>query len=113
MPQNRSRSGAGQKLVTTGGQGGHRTQRTRPRRRQSAATLALACGVAALALAAAPAATAAGPFIGPFNNVQTLASTVPKNGDVNPYGVAVVPTSAGRLTAADTRVRNCNNHPSL
>src|SRR5262249_2431483 len=113
MPQNRSRSGGVEKLVTTGGQGGHMTQRTRPRRRQSAATLALACGVAALALAAAPAATAAGPFIDPLNNRQTLASTVPKNGDVNPYGVAVVPTSAGRLTAGDVLVSNFNNHRNL
>jgi hypothetical protein len=69
--------------------------------------------VAVLALAAAPAATAAGPFIGPFNNVQTLASTVPKNGEVNPYGVAVVPTSTGRLTAGDVLVSNFNNHRNL
>jgi hypothetical protein len=89
------------------------TERTRPRRRQIAAALALACGVAALTLAAAPAATAAGSFIGPFNNVQTLASTVPKNGDVNPYGVAVVPTSTGRLTAGDVLVSNFNNHRNL
>jgi hypothetical protein len=38
-----------------------------------------------------PTARAAVTFIAPFDNVQTIASTVPKNGDVNPYGVAVCP----------------------
>ena len=35
-------------------------------------------------------------FIGPFNTIKTIASTVPRNGDVNPYGMAVVPNSTGR-----------------
>jgi hypothetical protein len=57
--------------------------------------------LSAAGIATAPAAAAApGPFIGPFNNVQTLASTVPKNGDVNPYGVAVAP---GHHRPADGR----------
>jgi hypothetical protein len=34
---------------------------------------------------------------------------VPANGNVNPYGVAVVPTSVGRLTAGDTLVSNFND----
>jgi hypothetical protein len=79
----------------------------------TAATLALAGGVVALMLVAAPVATAAGPFIGPFNNVQTLASTLPKNRDVNPYGVAVAPTTTGRLMAGDVLVSNFNNHRNL
>jgi hypothetical protein len=58
-------------------------------------------------------AAAAGTFVGPFNNVQTLASTVPKNGDVNPYGTAVVPTTTGRLVAGDVLVSNFNNHRNL
>jgi hypothetical protein len=53
------------------------------------------------------------PFIGPFNNVQTLASTVPKNGDVNPYGTAVVPRTTGALVAGDVLVSNFNNHRNL
>ena len=65
-------------------------------------------------IATAPAAaTAPGPFIGPFNTVQTLASTVPKNGDVNPYGVAVAPLTQGLLTAGDVLVSNFNNHRNL
>jgi hypothetical protein len=62
----------------------------------------------------APAAAAAPPaFIGPFNTVQTLASTVPMNGDVNPYGVAVAPVTTGLLTAGDVLVSNFNNHRNL
>jgi hypothetical protein len=54
-----------------------------------------------------------GPFVGPFNTVQTLASTVPMNGDVNPYGVAVAPVTTGRLVAGDVLVSNFNNHRNL
>src|SRR5580765_3830859 len=43
-----------------------------------------------LALASLPALAAATSFIGPLN-VTPGPSTVPANGDVNPYGVAVVP----------------------
>ena len=85
----------------------------RPRRRLTATTLTLAGGVVALVLVLAPAATAAGPFIGPFSNVQTLSTTLPKNRDVNPYGVAVVPTTIGRLAAGDVLVSNFNNHRNL
>ena len=85
--------------------------RTRVNARRVAATLAFAClGAAAIAPVAV---AAAGSFIGPFNNVQTLASTVPKNGDVNPYGVAVAPVSNGRLVAGDVLVSNFNNHRNL
>ena len=83
------------------------------RPRPLAAALALAC-LGAAGIATAPAAAAApGSFIGPFNTVQTLASTVPKNGDVNPYGVAVAPVTQGLLTAGDVLVSNFNNHRNL
>jgi hypothetical protein len=59
------------------------------------------------------AAAAPDTFIGPFNTVQTLASTVPKSGDVNPYGVAVAPVTKGLLTAGDVLVSNFNNHRNL
>jgi hypothetical protein len=52
-------------------------------------------------------------FIGPMNGIQTIASTVPKSGDVNPYGVAVVPASVGDLVAGDVLVSNFNNHRNL
>ncbi|HXW38382.1 MAG TPA: hypothetical protein VEJ44_01710, partial [Acidimicrobiales bacterium] len=38
-----------------------------------------------------------------------VASTVPANGDLNPYGVAVVPSSGGALVAGDTLVSNFND----
>ena len=86
---------------------------TTVRRRRLAAALALAC-LGAAGIATAPAAAAAPTtFIGPFNTVQTLASTVPKNGDVNPYGVAVAPVTKGLLTAGDVLVSNFNNHRNL
>jgi hypothetical protein len=50
-----------------------------------------------------------GSFLHRFHTVSKVASTVPANGDVNPYGVAVVPTSAGHLVAGDTLVSNFNS----
>jgi hypothetical protein len=40
--------------------------------------------------------------------VSVVASTVPGNGDVNPYGVANVPLSSGNLVRGDTLVSNFN-----
>jgi predicted lipoprotein with Yx(FWY)xxD motif len=40
-------------------------------------------------------------------------STVPGNGDVNPYGVAVVPRSIGHLVKSDILVSNFNNKANL
>jgi hypothetical protein len=54
-----------------------------------------------------------GSFIGPFNTVTTLTSTVPANGDINPYGVAVVPRSVGLLVRGDVLVSNFNNSSNL
>ena len=48
-------------------------------------------------------------FIGRFSQLKTIASTVPANGDVNPYGVAVVRQSQGKLHRGDVLVSNFNN----
>jgi predicted lipoprotein with Yx(FWY)xxD motif len=40
-------------------------------------------------------------------------STVPRNGDINPYGVAVVPASSGRLVKGSILVSNFNNKANL
>jgi len=48
-------------------------------------------------------------FIGGFNTVSTIVSTVPKNGDVNPYGTVVVPQSVGQLVKGNVLVSNFNN----
>jgi DNA-binding transcriptional MerR regulator len=60
---------------------------------------------------AAPATTPA--FLGELHGMTQVASTVPANGDVNPYGVAVVPASAGRLTAGDILVSNFNDKANV
>ena len=52
-------------------------------------------------------------FLGQLHGMTQVASTVPANGDVNPYGVAVVPASAGRLTAGDILVSNFNDKANV
>jgi hypothetical protein len=52
-------------------------------------------------------------FIGPMHTIKAHASTVPKNGDVNPYGVAVVPRGAGALHDHQVLVSNFNNAKNL
>ncbi len=59
-------------------------------------------------------ATAASPsFIGGLHKIKTLSSAVPKAGpaagDVNPYGVAVVPSTMGVLRQGSVLVSNFNN----
>ena len=58
-------------------------------------------------------ANASDAFIGPLNHTKIIASTVPANGDVNPYGVAVVPHSTGRLYRGDVLVSNFNNKDNV
>lgn len=78
--------------------------------------LASAATVGAVAAAAFVMAPAAGAqarshssFIGHFHKLTTIASTVPANGDVNPYGVAVIRRSGGNLQRGDVLVSNFNN----
>jgi len=73
--------------------------------------LAAAAGslaAATLALAGAPAIGAVAPFLATLHTVTTIGSTVPSNGDVNPYGLAVVPASVGALRAGDYLISNFN-----
>ena len=48
-------------------------------------------------------------FLGNLNTIVVGPSTVPGNGDVNPYGVARVPVTSGRLTEGNFLVSNFNN----
>src|ERR1700712_2179203 len=48
-----------------------------------------------------------------LHTIKTLASTVPANGDVNPYGVAIVPRSKGRLQRGHVLVSNFNNKANM
>ncbi len=52
-------------------------------------------------------------FIGPLNKLRAVASTVPDNGDINPYGVAVVPQTIGNLTQGDILVSNFNKSSNV
>jgi hypothetical protein len=84
--------------------------------------LAVAGGVlAAVALVASGSAAASGAsvrgahasstapaFLSSLHTVTTIGSTVPANGDINPYGLAVVGTSVGSLRAGDYLVSNFN-----
>ncbi len=70
--------------------------------------------IATIAVSATAAASAAAkPFIDSLGKITTIASAVPGSGpakgDVNPYGVAVVPRSAGKLVRGDVLVSNFND----
>lgn len=79
---------------------GYASQRTR---------LRWAAVVVVVVATACAASAASGSFIGPFNTITTLGSTVPSNGDVNPYGVAQVPVSIGNLVQGHILISNFNN----
>ncbi len=91
-----------------------------PARRRMAAAAAAAGAVTALVLAAAPAVLAqpTGPvaptaYLSHFHKIKTIASTVPHNGDVNPYGIFIVRHSTGRLHAGSILISNFNNKANL
>jgi hypothetical protein len=80
--------------------------------RRSAAMGVIVTATAGLLAASgimATSANASTPFLGTLPNNNPIASTVPANGDVNPYGVAVVPTTTGDLVQGDVLVSNFNN----
>jgi hypothetical protein len=83
--------------------------------RIAVASAAVAGAAATAVFAVAPGAQAGtqGSFIGGFNTLSTVASTVPSNGDINPYGVAVVGQSTGALVKGDILVSNFNNSKNL
>ena len=80
-----------------------------------AATVTATAGLLAGTALTAGSASAAGfpAFVGPLHHVTTLASTVPANGDVNPYGVAVVPRSTGDLRQGNVLVSNFNDKANV
>jgi len=90
-------------------------------RQKMVAAIAAAGAISAAGLMALPAAQASParpgaqakpanphPFIDEFHHINTVVSTVPKNGDQNPYGVFVVRQSTGRLHRGDVLVSNFN-----
>jgi hypothetical protein len=88
--------------------------RTTLSRRTICGALGGALGTAALTLSAMPAGAGVSPgslFIGPQTTLSEIGSTIPSNGDVNPYGVAVVGRSQGTEVAGDVLVSNFNSGP--
>jgi hypothetical protein len=83
--------------------------------RHRASLLALAFPLLALvlllAVSVALARPQSAPYLSHFHTTDVLASTsgVPGNGDLNPYGTAVVPASVGNLVAGNVLVSNFNN----
>jgi hypothetical protein len=80
-------------------------------RRRLSTTIAAALACAALTPGVASAFDH--PFIGQFHTITSLGSTVPSNGDVNPYGIVVVPQSEGALVRGDTLISNFNDEENL
>jgi hypothetical protein len=84
-----------------------------PVRHRFAALIAAGAGViTAVGLAAAPASATLVPYLSHFHNLTTLVSTVPFNGDENPYGVFIVQHSIGDEHAGSVLVSNFNNSAS-
>ena len=65
------------------------------------AALSLACLVPRFAAAESP------------GTIEIIASTVPGNGDVNPYGIFVVPNTMGKLVEGNLLISNFNNSSNL
>jgi hypothetical protein len=75
--------------------------------------LLLAALLTCLALAPAGALAFDHPYIGQFSTLSQLGSTVPGNGDVNPYGIATVPRNVGALVRGNILISNFNNSENL
>src|SRR5215469_9002435 len=77
--------------------------------RTSPVAARLAPLIVAAALAAVPAlATAQGAVLPALTKDSVVASTVPGNGDINPYGIVQVKRSSGRLVAGNILISNFN-----
>jgi len=65
---------------------------------------------AAAASTGAPAesTSSSAPFLATLTSASLVASTVPANGDINPYGIVTVPTSLGKLKAGEMLISNFN-----
>jgi hypothetical protein len=74
---------------------------------------AMAAALAAAVLVPATAAAKPPAFLGSLPSQTVIGSTVPANGDINPYGVAVVPRSIGKLVKGDVLVSNFNASSNL
>jgi hypothetical protein len=91
-------------------QGGNFMKRTRQWKVYTFMSVILPGVLAVILISASAVQAASSSFIAGFNKVSQIASTVPANGDQNPYGMAVVPESVGKLVRGDILVSNFNNN---
>jgi hypothetical protein len=63
---------------------------------------------AAVSAATTTSSASSAPFLANLRTVSNVASTVPANGDVNPYGIVTVPTSVGKLEVGQLLISNFN-----
>jgi len=84
-------------------------------RASPALTLCVVFAVFAAAIASSAAADEAvgGGYLEKIRRHVTRTSTVPDNGDLNPYAVVVAPVSAGKIQKGDVLVTNFNNVSNL
>jgi hypothetical protein len=75
--------------------------------------IATALLAGAIIFAPYPVFASSGAFVNMFSMNTQVASTVPANGDINPYGVVVVPRSSGALVKGNILVSNFNNANNL
>ncbi len=74
---------------------------------KSTSTSSTSTSVASTSTAASATSTPTA-YLANFATPSTLGSTVPSNGDINPYGIALVPSSVGKLRAGELLVSNFN-----
>jgi hypothetical protein len=74
--------------------------------RVASTVLALSCLLAGLATAESPAARSP-------HTITVIASTIPANGDVNPYGIFIVPDTVGNLVKGNLLISNFNAASNL
>lgn len=74
-----------------------------------------ACAAVLVVVLAASCAAFAGSssIVGRSDDVDVVASTVPANGDLNPYGVFRVPATVGNLVKGHILISNFNNSANL
>jgi hypothetical protein len=86
-------------------------------RHRVVAALSAAGAITTAALAVAPIAQAApgmpSSYIGHFHKLRTIASTIPHNGDLNPYGIFVIRSTTGRLAEGSVLISNFNAKSNL
>jgi sugar lactone lactonase YvrE len=67
----------------------------------------------AIAMMAPPALADGATFLEGLHNQIAVASTIPQNGDLNPYAIVVAPAAAGRIQRGDVLVGNFNDRNNL